>query len=349
MNTNPLSNISLIRSPSTPETPTHLLSTDPSLPPDTYILRIDNSSLEVFQTCPRAAFHHLVQRRIKPPSSALKFGGAVHVALEAYYKAIATNTPIIPADLITLALNYYAGTQVFGTDHRTPEYLSTVLLSYFHEYEWNDFPVADPSHVERPFALTLGELELDRCLPFTALQLLGEGPDEPLFVKKLIVLWSGRIDLFTSYLDKPSICDHKTSSIEGPTFYEQFRLSQPIHGYVWAARQMFDIPKLNHFVLNAIILRKVTKTGKGIEFIRRPYDITDYHINEWQQDVMLEISNFVHLLSESYFPKAPIWCVGKFGVCQFHDVCTLSSDAEKKALIQSELYAPVTWSPLNDR
>tara|TARA_R110000803_G_scaffold136034_1_gene202974 strand:+ start:4086 stop:5147 length:1062 start_codon:yes stop_codon:yes gene_type:complete len=335
-----------------PKPPRPLLEAVPG-EPDNYILRIDNSTLEKTQTCPRSAQYYCVNRRERQGGAALIFGGAVHEFLEHCYRTdfsminVAAGINIAQAHLATVPLR--------PNDHRDPTYLTHVCQLYASTYCPDGALDIKPlvhdgtPAVEIPFSLTLGEIEVNSEIKYTRYEMLRgdeERKDSPLlYIKKLYILWSGKVDLLCENQGEPVISDHKTTSIEGQNFYEQFRLSQPVHGYVWAARRIFDLP-INKFLLNAIFLRKLTKTGKGVTFDRRTYFMNEFHMNEWERDVMREIENFVHSLSTGYFPKAPVWCMGKYGACPYHDVCTLPDDRQRAMLLNSDSFVNVTWTPL---
>lgn len=346
---NELSNIDLSNAapPTVQPKPVPLLERDGNT--DDYILRIDNSSLEKFQTCPRSSEFYHVHRREKPGGAALNFGGAVHEALEHLYRHGFDQLNLIEAQEI--AVKYLnSKTQVYNErEHRNPELLVHVIEKYYNTYGGDLVPYTHESKpaVEIPFAITLGEFPLDCSIAYTGRDVLktSDAEDEPLYIRNLIVLWTGKIDLAVQQSDL-AICDHKTSSVEGPTFFDQFKLSQPVHGYIWAARQIFGAD-ITRFILNAIFVRKVTATGKGVTFARRDYFFNEFHLDEWRRDVEHEISNFVNCLRTGYFPKSPVWCMGKFGACPYHDVCTLPDTRQQSAMLYSQLYTNVTWSPLH--
>jgi hypothetical protein len=312
---------------------------------DCYILRIDNSTLEKWQTCPRAAEYYVVNRREKPGSPALRFGKHMHKALETL--GLHGNTPE------TLQRTKEQLTQLFMEDpnpegdHRCLEYGIAVLEKYVVKYLGETCSVVEhhgKPFVEVPFSLLLGAIEINNELAYSSQQLLGEGGDEPLYVKKLYVFWSGKIDRLVSFDGRKWIMDHKTTSMGGPTFYADFALSQQMVGYVWASREITKEP-IAGAIIDALECRKITKTGKGVTFERQFYQYEEWHMDEWYHDVHSQIGSFVDQLVEGYFPKKTKWCMGKYGACPYHDVCTLPP-SQRKTLLNSSLFGPVTWSPL---
>lgn len=302
--------------------------------PDEYILRIDNSTLEKFQTCARATEYYCIDARERGGSAALIFGGALHKALELHYLGRERDV------CLAAASKCFLGTQSHPDEFRTPDFLTYVFDLYCDNYAHGDFV---PDGVEKAFSLHMFDLNVDKVLAYRGEQVLVDGDSSPLYVKTIHVFWSGKIDLKLPN----GICDHKTSTQEGPTFFSQFELSQPVIGYLWASRRIYSQPDLSNFILNAIFIRKPTKTGKGVTFTRYPYTYEDFHFNEWENDIRHNVMMFVHSLTSGSFPKSPAWCVGKFGMCPYHEVCT-QPPSQRPHILHSDYYSPVTWSPLND-
>ncbi len=316
-----------------------------------YILRIDNTTLEVFQGCPRAAEKYCVDRRQAIPSAALQFGGAVHVGIERLYRdGFASLSFAIEAALENLDHLKFRDPD----EWRTPVVLADTLEKYVehwtkHEDLCKPITVDDKKFIERPFSIVLGEIQINDTLGYTEKQLTQQGEDVPLHVGKLTILWSGRIDIAAHYGDKHVyVVDHKTSSIGGAQFFKDFMLAQQMVGYNWALRKMLPGHKIVGTVVNAIIQRRPTKTGRALDFTRKVYFHTDWHIAEWEQDVMSQVATFVHSLVEGFFPKQTKQCFGKYGQCQYHNICTLPPN-QRHFMQDSPEYTNVTWSPLEDR
>lgn len=312
---------------------------------DDYILRIDNSTLEKFQTCSRAAEHYCIARRQRHGTAAMNFGSAIHLGLETFYRKGFSHLP----EAVSNALELYSRFQQSDPDEwRTSTILEDTLIKYHDKYS-KDEPISvirddkNVPMVEIPFSLVLGEILLDKKIDsYTS-------PDLPTYIHKLIILWSGRIDLAANYGDDSIyVVDHKTTSIGGPQFFADFMLSQQMVGYNWALRKLLPSHRITGIVVNAIIQRKPTRTGRALEFERQVYFHQDWHINEWERDVIAEVERFVTCFISNSWPKATKWCFGKYGKCEYHDVCTLPPE-QRHLMLQSREYSNVTWSPLDDR
>ncbi len=298
-----------------------------------FILRIDNSNLEKFQTCARASQYYSIFAKEKGGSAALLFGGALHKTLERHYLGDSYS------DALAAGQSTFLGKTFYPDEFRTPDFLTYVFDLYLTEYHKDSFV---PEDVEKAFSLHLFDLEVNSFTSIESGLLLSDGDSSPLYIKTIHVFWSGKIDLKLPN----GIADHKTSTQEGPTFFAQFQLSQPIIGYLYAASRIYN-QDLTSFMLNAIFLRKPSKTGKGVTFTRYPYAYEKHHFEEWHVDIRHNIQTFVHSLITNVFPKSPVWCVGKFGMCPYHEVCTLSP-AQRPYLLNSDMFTDVTWSPLTE-
>jgi len=347
-----LANVPTGSAPSTDLPPRPLLTPHPTIPND-YVLQLDNTTSEYFQTCPRSAYYYTVLRRQSPGRAALDFGGAIHAGLEELYRTKFTS--LDSAKLKTL--QYFASKSYDpGDDYRTPFYATSVIEQYYNHYSLSDTisPVTlndGTLAVERAFALNLGSFEVNATLPFTRKQLLGVGcsdPDFHLFIATLHVQWTGKIDIISSdpFTSIPEIVDHKTSSMEGDNFYKEFILSQQTRGYCWAASRILNRP-VRRFRVNALFIRKPTRTGKNVTFDRRAYTYQDSEIDEWETEIKQTLANYIHALTTNTFPRYTKWCVGKYGACQYHQVCSLPAHS-RDAMIASPCYTNVTWSPLHD-
>lgn len=315
-----------------------------------YALRIDNSMLEVFQTCPRSALYYAVRRRQAPASPALAFGGAIHEGLALFYRQGFNKATLVEAQ--AAVNNFLALNPIPPEQWRTPELAVEVITDYYNHYGTIDplrpiiLPDGSPC-VENKFSLALGIMPINAEVPFPTSTITDAQYDSPTTrINNIHILWTGRMDLgCTGVTSLPCVCDHKTSSIGGKTFFEDFRLSQQTIGYCWALSQIIAQP-VNTFILNAIIQRKPSRTGKNRTLERMTYRYDHDQIREWQCDVMCWVGLFVDSLCTSYFPKNTKWCMGKYGRCQYHDVCTLTGQ-ERDIMLNSQVFENVSWSPLN--
>ena len=310
-----------------------------------WVLQLDNTTITQLQTCPRAGMFYTIYRRQKPDRSPLIFGGAIHCGLEHIYKHGFNSESAAIAKILEYFSHHPYPT---AGEWRTPAFAIESFQKYCSFWSLMDnFKPISSDWVEKPFALNIGSFELNRTLPYTYAQLTSESSNDELYCKTLHVQWSGKIDIVVDQDGSTFVVDHKTTSIGGDTFINDFQLAQQTHGYMWAVQKILGHP-IAGFILNALIIRKPTVSGKGkgTEFERRHFYYTQESINEWYDDILHTIENFIHSITASSFPKATTWCFGKYGACQYHDICTLPK-AQRPFMLFSDQYANVTWSPLD--
>lgn len=302
-------------------------------------LFIDNSSLEHFTTCPRQALYSLV-RRLKPAGerTALNFGSIVHKILEARYRActaLHAQTPDVTQVMLATAQREFDKWSPPEDDYRNFSCAVELIRRYEDAYPFESFEVVrglDGSPmIEVPFAIPLGEIKTD----------IAGVP------KTIKIVWTGRIDLV--YLSENGgglyVMDHKTTSVMGPSYFSSFTISHQMYGYVWAVEQLCGKP-VTAVVVNALGVRKPTRTGNAFEFKRDVIPVMRGLVDEWKKDCLYIVADFVEMCRRGYLPKHTAWCVGKFGECPFRKVCTLEGDDQREVMLQSGEFVENTWSPL---
>jgi hypothetical protein len=302
---------------------------------DVAILRLDNTTLALFNECSRASqFSTLYKREPKKSSNALVFGESIHAAFELLLK---TNYTCTPGDIYTAILNCYAKASLSTADYRTPELALMVVQRYLHKF--NGYPLQplrnDPTFVERYFEHRLGELEVNTHIPYLKRH-----------ISKVIVMWTGRIDLICDFgtYPMPWVLDHKTTSIGGETFYNDFALSQQTVGYAYVCKHELKIPVMG-LLLNALVIRKPTAKGEcNMDLDRKLFHYSDDMLAEWQLNTMNLCADYVAHLQRDYFPMETQWCMGKWGMCGYHKVCTMLR-ANREQMLASEEFQDVTWTP----
>lgn len=323
--------------------------------PNEYILEIDNSSLEYFNACARAAEYQLIEGRGFDGNEATRYGSAIHRFLEVTYDP--ARSDVSPME--TMIAMFKSFPPASPDNWRTLDHAITAMEQYKRRYDQEPdrlVVVHDSKNeplVEVPFREPFTTIEVDSILPWPKSKLVAECEDDDsaeFYCSKVHVYWTGKIDLPCIYDQVPSILDHKTSSILSSLLYKEFELSSQTRGYIWAARRNERILSANplfknvsQFVLDLIVGRKPTRTGVAHEFERHKYNYTDDQIDEWFFDTTHIIADFLSHLVRGHFPMQTKWCVNKYGLCPYHDVCTLPKSMRHTLL---STMSRVTWSPL---
>ena len=102
------------------------------------------------------------------------------------------------------------------------------------------------------------------------------------------------------------IMDHKTTTILGENFFADFLNSQQTIGYTWAAQQLIGKP-IEGLYLNAIAIRKQTKTGTPFEVHRKRFPYEQERIAEWTHNTLTLVSDFLSHYDRKFFPMETKW------------------------------------------
>lgn len=294
------------------------------------VLYIDNSSMELFTTCPRQAYYYTIRKReLNKSKIALDFGQAFHSVIEyallKYGTAYRSQTE--NADIVA-----FAQKQVLDTpedDYRTVSYLTQGVQKYISDYPAESFtlvkmPNGAPA-VEVPFMYPLGTII------------------SPVY-GTITIIWTGKIDVAYHSNGRLGLMDHKTTSMMGPQFFAEFDISHQFYGYSNALEHILNEP-VHEVTINGLGCRKPTRTGTTFEYNRHIIPLTQDLKDEWKSDTLAIIRDFIQHAEQGYFPKATKWCVAKYGVCQYKSICSLGINMREIALATSE-YRDVTWDPL---
>lgn len=296
----------------------------PPLPLLDNCLFLDNSALELISTCQRQAQYYILHKREKASDrSALKFGGILHKMLEANYRNLSASPDLRLSLMLDAATEGFASWSPDPSDYRNYDSAVGFAQRYIKEYPIEEFEVP-VSRVELPFATPIGEFAIGG--------------------RTIKIIWQGRIDLIPERSGTMFFMDHKSTSMMGPTYFKEFDLSSQFKGYGWATKELMGIMPA-YGVVNALGIRAPSKTGKQYEFQRYSVRFTEDDLDEWRSDTMHLIGTFIQNYFAGFFPRSTKWCVGKYGACQYFDVCILPR-GQREMMLSTGDYKDVTWNPL---
>lgn len=298
-------------------------------------LFIDNTTLERFTTCKRSGEYYAIRKRQQKNNRiALIYGSAFHTALETRYHL--APEPGYGTDGPLSAKMFQAGKAVLDEggvefDYRNPATLQSAIADYNSVYLYEDFSIMPHNGqrlVELPFATPIGAFAV-------------EGHEHP-----INVVWTGRIDLVIKEQESLFILDHKTSSMPPTEYYfNQFANDQAQIGYCWAFQQETGLA-VSGFIINAIQTKRPTaKAGPTFDMYRQKFNISQSRIEEWKGNTLALIEELLYDYERGMFPMETKWCVGKYGKCEYFDVCCLDKE-QRHVVLDSALYEDVTWNPL---
>lgn len=279
----------------------------------------------------------------------------MHAALEVYYKLHDEEDKSKVLQLCRQAIDasFAEATINFLDEYRTPDYCYNCFLQYITHYGKESLtPVKrdDKPLVEFSFALDLAMMEIDSstffhygpgCLTDNEEKEISSAGSIPIHIK-----WTGICDLVATINGENWLIDHKTTSILSADFFDGFNLAMQPVGYVNAAKLAFPDLNIAGFMVNTLACRKPSKTGKGFEPHRSYLRYESWHFDEWKNDVVQLIGEFLHNLTLNNWPKKTTWCVGKYGKCPYLDVCSLPPDY-RLHLLESDQYVYNTWKPVS--
>lgn len=269
---------------------------------------ISPSALEAFTKCPRMFQYEWLERYQQDEGkAALTFGSAIHAAMKLLYLL----PPSTPPDVKTLRVHHLLQEvwKVAPTpigDYRTCELAKDVMGEYIDQYKDRDFPIS--SVVENTFIVPLGQ------------------------IGQRNVFLRGKLDLTTRLTDNLWGVDHKTSSVGGDLLMPQYYCSSQFKAYTYALNKLFPKDKVQGIIVNVLIVRKPSKTGKGTEFLRIPLEYPSDVLEEWVSNTMYIAQLMLHNYHVGTFPQHTSQCIHRFGRCSFYDICTLPRKARQPLL-----------------
>lgn len=281
-------------------------------------MTIDNSKLETFCKCPRAYyFKAICKRESNTFRAGLEFGSIIHKCLDIHYRGIGD----IKALQTKTLEDFYVTARFAPDDYRNLNYATELINLYTTKYQYEPFTITSPaeSNIEFGFSIPIG-------------------PDGD--------LWSGRVDLSVTYPDdRLWTLDHKTSSIGGSTFFNEYLNNTPQPGYVWAAQKLTGRPH-SGFIINAIFNRAPSKTGKGITFERQMFNLEQdpTWAEVWEENTVQIIRQIKSAELNGFYPQFRNSCMGRYGSCEYLEVCQQPKQSQM-AVLNSNLYKDVTWDP----
>lgn len=292
-------------------------------------MKIDNFALSTHQSCPAKYDLRIRQGwQSRRRSGALGFGGAFHAGLAEWYKTGDKERGI------QAIKDAWDGTAPVD-DYRTQERCITTFTEYVARYPEESWKIVrGPSGplVEIAFTLDTGMFcDCDLCggLPsLDGLCIKCLAPCEP-------IEYGGIFDGLVEFGQQVYVIDHKTTSMMGNYYFDQFKPNNQMTGYVWGARALSG-REVGGAIINAICVRKTGKT----EFARQITTRTETEIQRWLQDVRSTCNEIRYHERTGHWPYRTISCT-QYGKCEFYDVHTLSTKREQDMRLEQDfIYEP---------
>jgi hypothetical protein len=289
-------------------------------------VRINYSSLDIIQSCPRKAWY-LLKRGIRSQveSPATVYGTAIHKALEVFYshpsavrelprdflkhaELMAAGVPAPEEHFLYDAIQSFvrAAAPLATLPESDKRSLSTgvwTLWHYFQTYIKDEYVVHCDENgpiTERLFSLPLCE------------------------VGGICIELFGTIDCVLRHERTGVIlpCDHKTSSVVGNDFYSRLKPNAQYTGYLLGAREVLGLDT-DSFLVNCIQVkpRPVTARGQPPHFPRQVTKRTEEDFAELRDMLAEAVANWLHWDATDVWPLGPVNSCTMYGGCSFLEVC----------------------------
>lgn len=297
-------------------------------------MKIDNFALTMHQTCPSKYDLRIRQGwTSRGKSAALGFGGSLHSGMATWYK-----THDLGQALLAIGNSWHDDQPV--DDFRTKEKCITTMIEYSKKYPSESFTVVGAPEnpmIEVPFTIELDGL----CIPFcnscgcmqpgfteTYCQKCGD-PLEP-------IEYGGIFDGLIEFSNQVYILEHKSTSVLGSTYFNQFKPNNQVCGYIWGAGKLSG-KKVNGALINAIGIYKAGAT----KFERDITSRSDTAIAEWKKSVQMTCAEIRFHERHGFWPLRTMACT-LYGRCEFHDVHVLEHEAEREKRLEND-YVRAVW------
>jgi len=312
---------------------------------------VDNSAIELITTCPWLAYASIIrQRRPADDSPALRFGGFIHKALEYRNRLTGEGKPWSEQAQIALLSKLFADSPLEFEGWRNLQSAITAIRGYNAYYPpgKEDYKVATNQTTGQPYVEQAFAVDTHKV------------------IRGLRIIYTGRIDVkkITSAGAK-IICDHKTSSTLGDTTWADWEVSPQFRGYCWADRECtgeepdgYEVDaigakeSISNAMFNEVTGQVVPISAKSkavpLELMRQTTytKVPPGQLDEWYENMLQQVDWFLYCVEKNSFPRFRYnHCIGKYGKCQFYNVCALPEQNREDALM-SAAYKENTWSPL---
>lgn len=299
-------------------------------------MKVDNFALTMHQTCPSKFDLRINQDwSVRRKSGALGFGGALHEGLAAWYSGKGLTGALT-------AIHEGWPAEVPVDDWRTKERCIQVMIDYARNYPVESFSVvgrgSDSPMVEVAFSLETGMfLSCFECGPITGI----EDEDTPGICANCgqplePIEYGGIFDTLVDFSGQVYILEHKTTSVLGPYYFNQFKPNNQVSGYVWASEKLTG-RRVGGAIINAIGLYKSSPT----KFERSITTRNEGDIAEWLNDVKTTCEEIQQHRRTGYWPKRTNACT-LYGLCEFHSVHVLTTEIERRKRLEND-YVKDQW------
>jgi hypothetical protein len=285
-------------------------------------IELDSSQLSCFDTCPQKWYFEYLRRLSAQQAEkkvAMNAGTYGHGKLERYYKMIAAGIE-----------QHIAGTTVETTPD-TPEEEALVsemdrsavmqrFSMYRHKYSINDVKPLSPESVEVGFSVPIHE------------------------TTSRIYILTGRVDLIGSIHNNYCFMDHKFQFRKSDIYSKSIQFRS--YGLAINEQLKQSLGPVNIGIVNYIRMAKIVNEET---FNRQLITFFPGEHDRWRQVLITMFDKVVHFLQtegwKSYSNKHFSQCDGKYGLCQFTQLCEEYDQSLIEAKINTNFHILPQWTP----
>lgn len=312
-------------------------------------MKIDNFALSMFQACRAKYYLRMVQGFVPiRRRAALSFGGVIHNGLAEWYRSDAATyvegAEAAPALVAALQAIEKHWPEVMPTeDFRTKAKALETLYHYSRTYPkevWS--PLATPTGklVEVAATIPMGLfLECQECEGYMDELDRTTGKCSNCGQPLEEVEYGGILDVGAEWNDMVYVIDHKTTTRlgDGSYYFMQFKPDNQMTGYIWMLQQLSN-RRVGGAIINAIGLYK----DKPPIFKRQITNRTPDEIERWKGFV-LDTCNDIKRCERTGIWREETGSCMQYGSCDYHNVHTLSSEAEREKRLETD-YVKNEWN-----
>lgn len=293
---------------------------------------IDNSSIELMQ-CPRKFEYRSLRRRTLAASKAGRnFGSTMHAGWAVRYLRCGSR-PVLEQDetaINDVMAKWLETHPQPEDDFRNLGHAMNMMRVYNEVYHSQPFKILNSPKTGKPI------VEQSFAIPDFGT------------VAGIPVVYTGKIDLGTEDNEGIWSDDHKTTFMFGKGWEQQMRRDGGQHGYCYALGRILG-RKASGFKIDGVRVRRPNKDGiapcDGTDFQRVVEYVTDDALEEWREDVLNIIQTIFNMHKAARFPQYRWQCVGKYGTCDYYDVCSMARGSRMEILAGGQ-FEHDDWSPL---
>jgi hypothetical protein len=331
-------------------------------------LFVSSSFLDVL-TCPRAAEYYKLHGKVaERGTSAITFGQHIHSALSLYYRLQEYNLSPdeIKTKVSTLLEQQFTLHPVDEDDWRNLNWAMETIQRLISKYEFEDIEVVrykEPrkcKYCKPPepclWCNNTGLTSVMSEIPFVVKlfdyqQFFSFGPHDGKGYTNIPIYYHGFIDLLIRRSNLLYVMDFKSTSQLGTSYWDDKKAIAQPKGYAWALQELLGV-KIHGYLIRAIrtipppkYVTEGTPNKKGeykkVEswwdesLCEQSFELGPGELEEWKENTIAQVKTFLHFYQEGYFPQQKSMCVGKYGKCQYYEVCSTFPISDRQKLLNS--------------